>query len=116
MPSIFRFSVPRPPEEAWKRRLVLGVVGVLALGAVVLALKGGDTTPETAPTATPPAPTTMTAPAPTSTTVDPKAISAAVAALYAHDGPTPQQLASAPSSSKATSGHHAKSGGGHSHH
>jgi len=115
--SSFRFSIPRPPEDAWKRRLILGVVGVLALGAVGVAVKGGSSTTTPATVAATPAATTTTAPpAPTSTTVDPKAISAGVANLYSHEGATPQQLAAAPSSAKAAGAHHAKSGGTHPHH
>jgi hypothetical protein len=92
------------------------VAGVVALGAVVVAFKGGSST-TTASNDTTTTTSTWVVPAPTTTTVDPRAIQAGVAALLSHEGATPQELASVPSSPKAaTGGHHAKSGGSHTHH
>jgi hypothetical protein len=62
-------------------------------------------------------PSSTAVPTPTTTTVDPGAVRAGVAALLAHDGPTPQQVAAAPSSPRALTVHHTQSGsGGHTHH
>ena len=119
--SPLRLTVPRPPDELWKRRLILLVVGVLALGGVGAALHGsGSTTSDAGDLVA------TTAPAPTeapTTTVDPKAIQAGVANLLGHEGPTPQELASAPTSSKGGGGsskggggRHGNSGGSHAHH
>ncbi len=117
--SSFRLALPRPPEEVWKRRLILLVAGLIVLVALVAAFHGGGSTvtatsSRAAPSTVPPAPS----PPPTTTTVDPKAIQAGVAALLAHEGATPQELASAPSSPHAVAGssHHAKVGVARTHH
>jgi hypothetical protein len=83
------------------------VVSAACVGMLLTWPPGTPTTSASQRSANP----TVTA-ATTSTTVDPKAISAGVAALYAHEGPTAQQLVSAPSSPRST--HHARVGGGRS--
>jgi len=95
--------------------LILLVVAAVALVTVVGALHGSGTT-TTASRVPTVAPSTTALPLPTTTTVDPKAIQAGVAALLAHDGPTPQQVASAPSSPRSSVAHHTKSGGARTHH
>ena len=112
-----RFAIPRPPDDPRKRRLILAVTSFIAVAAVVLALHGGSTstsdTTDVAPSTVP----TTEAPAPTTTTVDPKAIQAGVAALLAHEGPTPQQVAAVPANSAThAGGHHGKGGSSRSHH
>jgi len=92
----------------------LASAGFVALAAVGLALHGGST-PTDADQVAPPVATT-TVPLSTTTTVDPKAIQAGVAALLAHEGPTPQQIASVPASTSAHGSSHHGKGGSHSHH
>ncbi|MBV9410674.1 MAG: hypothetical protein JO148_03700 [Acidimicrobiia bacterium] len=113
--STRRFALPRPPEDPRKRRLILASAGFIALAAVGLALHGGSTPTDADQVAPPTVPTTAV-PLPTTTTVDPKAVQAGVAALWASAGPTAQQLASVPASTSSHSSSHHGKGGSHSHH
>lgn len=95
-----------PPGYDWRRRLAVLVVGsVGCLG--FLALVPNQTTPplgssSSGRVANPP-------PLTTSTTVSPQSIQAGVASLLSHDGPTPQELASAPASARAAGVRHVHS-------
>lgn len=87
------------------------VACVVALGAVVLALKGSSSSSADEKVV----PTTTVAANVTTTTIDPKAIQAGVANLLAHEGATPQQIAAVPANTSHNTGggtHHAKGGTG----
>jgi hypothetical protein len=88
--------IPQPPADPKTRRLILLVLGVVVFVAVGLVFKG-DTPPSSSEGEM--VPTTTVATEITTTTLDAKAIQSAVANLLAHEGATPQELASVPSNS-----------------
>ena len=96
------------PGGNWRARLV--VLVVVSVGCIVMLLTWPAASPTTSASQRSAKPT-VNAPPTTTTTVDPRAISAGVAALYAHEGPTPQQLASVPPSEHST--HHGRASGTH---
>ncbi|MBV8385392.1 MAG: hypothetical protein JO155_01230 [Acidimicrobiia bacterium] len=100
-----RLRVPQPPQDPRVRRVILVVVGFIALAAVALSFKGSST--PTADDEIVPTTTTVAANI-TTTTLDPKAIQAGVAGLLSHEGATPQQLSAVPAN---TSSHHTRAGG-----
>ena len=93
------------------------VIGLAASVGLLVASHVGGTTRTvaqrtTGSTVVPPS--SAAPPATTTTTVDPKAISAGVASLLSHEGPTLQEVASAPASTRPAGGaRHGKSTGLH---
>jgi hypothetical protein len=110
----FRVTAPQPPGHDWQRRLIVLVIAFVACAGLLATSHVGGTATTAAqrgPRTTTVAPPSIAAPT-TTTTVDPKAISAGVAALLSHEGPSAQEVASAPSSARSGGGgRHAKSSG-----
>jgi hypothetical protein len=112
----FPVTAPQPPGHDWQRRLTLLVIAFVGCAGLLLTSHGGGPTRRVAQRVTRAtvAPPSSAASATTTTTVDPKAISAAVASLVGPEGPTPQELAAAPASTRSAGGaRHSKSGGSH---
>jgi hypothetical protein len=102
------------PGYDWRRRLSVLVLGSVAfLG--VLVLWPDQSTPKDAAGSAGRTAAAVVAPT-TSTTVSPQSIQSGVAALLAHEGPTPQELASVPASAHAAGGLRHGHGGGHTSH
>jgi hypothetical protein len=99
-----------PPGHDWRRRL-----GVLVMGSVAFVGALAVWPAQSAPTSDAGSSATSVAPTPaptTTTTVSPQSIQAGVATLLAHEGATPQELASAPASARSAGGvRHSRAGG-----